>query len=521
MLPTPRSQDAKHSNATAFELKRDPGKDLLHVKINRILPTPQARDHKNSNTTQEITPRMKRKLEQGWTIDLNDRIAMNPVVEDTTIAETVNHAIPIVLQSKTDSIINIVLDNVINSDNWGSRLVLLQWTIKPLYSILRKNGSGKDGKKQFAVLHQISPSPINSQSELLPTPNTMEGLDPKSKESILEYNAKHRPGRSYATSNLRERLAYGLMEEEMAKLLPTPCSQESGNAPETYIDGRRNSGNSDFGMGLTQKIAMLPTPNTTDGQNHIDTSPRHTPSLQTVLADKLLPTPRAEEHYQGKGAAKAYADAGFKYPTIRNGKERKGGKGRTHDTNLSTVIDATNLLPTPTSGRADQELSPSQMKRDTWNVVQVIHAVGMLPTPTTADGGKISSQPNYGQKCLANHPAFVGYPDRPKMTKSRKGEKMLPTPTTDNGHERSPEYWQNREGKHQIDLQGMIGVIPTPMSRDWKGSSNQVTEKGRNPETNGLPDIVEQSKSGERTGMKLQPEFTLWMMGFPTEWLDL
>lgn len=488
MLPTPRSQDAKHANATAFELGREPEKDLLHTRLNRMLPTPQARDHKNSNTTKEITPRMKRKLEQGWTIDLNDRIAITPIVEDSAIG-VINHAVPIVLQGKTEKIINVVLNNMVTSNSWGSRLVCLQWITRPLYSVLRKNGSGKDGKKQFSLLYQLSPSPLNnSQSELLPTPNTMEGLEPKSKESILAYNAKCRPGRSYATSNLRERLAHGKMEKEMA---------------------------------------MLPTPNTTDGQNHIDTSPRHTPSLQTILADKLLPTPRSEEGSQGEGAAKAFADAGFAQPTSRNGKQRTKG-GNTYDTTLSTAIDAINLLPTPncqTSGGIHRNLesSPSVKKRFSEEDIStgLPAMIAMLPTPTTADGGKISSQPNYGQKCLANHPAFVGYPDRPKMNKSRKGEKMLPTPTTDNGHERSPKYWQNREGKHQVDLQGKIGVIPTPMSRDWKGSSNQVIGKGRNPETNGLPDIVEQAKSGERTGMKLQPEFTLWMMGFPTDWLDL
>jgi hypothetical protein len=44
----------------------------------KMLPTPQARDYKNSNSTQAFTPRMQRKLTQGWTIDLNDRIAMLP-----------------------------------------------------------------------------------------------------------------------------------------------------------------------------------------------------------------------------------------------------------------------------------------------------------------------------------------------------------------------------------------------------------------------------------------------------------
>jgi hypothetical protein len=207
----------------------------------RILPTPQ-----------EITPRMKRKLEQGWIIDLNDRIAITPIVESSTIG-VINHAVPIALQSKA-SIIDNVLENMVTSNNWGSKLVCLQWITRPLYSILRKNGSGKDGKKQFSLLYQLSPSPLNnSQSELLPTPNTMEGLEPKSKESILAYNAKCRPGKSYATSNLRERLAHGKMEAEMA-MLPTPITDNGHERSPKYWKNREEKHQVD----LQGKIATIP-----------------------------------------------------------------------------------------------------------------------------------------------------------------------------------------------------------------------------------------------------------------------
>lgn len=293
----------------------------------RILPTPQARDFKNSNTTTEITPRMQRKLEQGWTIDLNNLIALTPLNETTETIGPTNGIKEKGLSSFLgNKITDTVLRNLLNSTTWGSAFVNLQWVAKPLYMMLRKNDYSKSGKKQFSLLYQLTPIPIdNSQSELLPTPNTMEGLEPKSKESILAYNAKARPGRSYATSNLRERLAHGKMEKEMA-LLPTPCSQESGNNPKTYIDGRRPSGGSDFGMGLSQKLATLPTP------------------------------------------------------------------------------------------------------------------------------------------------------------------------TTDNGHERSDEYYRNRKGKHQVDLQGEITMLSTALMI---------------------------SEDGQKTGMRLQPSFALWMMGFPTDYLDL
>jgi hypothetical protein len=49
LLPTPRSQDAKHYGATDYELSRDRDKDLLHVRIAReSWGTPTARDWKDT-----------------------------------------------------------------------------------------------------------------------------------------------------------------------------------------------------------------------------------------------------------------------------------------------------------------------------------------------------------------------------------------------------------------------------------------------------------------------------------------
>jgi len=45
---------------------------------------------------------------------------------------------------------------------------------------------------------------------------------------------------------------------------------------------------------------------------------------------------------------------------------------------------------------------------------------GCWPTPTTAEAGKISCQPNYGQVGLSNHPAIMGKAKRGKQKKSFK-----------------------------------------------------------------------------------------------------
>jgi len=60
------------------------------------------------------------------------------------------------------------------------------------------------------------------------------------------------------------------------------------------------------------------------------------------------PTPRAGEKTQGIEAARAYAKAGHRQPTVRNGKTRSGG---TFDTTLTTAMLAVQMWPTPTADR--------------------------------------------------------------------------------------------------------------------------------------------------------------------------
>ena len=62
-----------------------------------------------------------------------------------------------------------------------------------------------------------------TESGLWPTPNTLEGLKPKKIERIMEYNQKARPGRSYASMNLREQVVYGKQP-----IWPTPIASRGG-----------------------------------------------------------------------------------------------------------------------------------------------------------------------------------------------------------------------------------------------------------------------------------------------------
>jgi len=95
---------------------------------------------------------------------------------------------------------------------------------------------------------------------------------------------------------------------------------------------------------------------------------------------------------------------------------------------------------------------------------------------------------------------------------------MLPTPTMRDYKGANSEEHMNRDtghANHMNQLPNVIRMIPTPKQRDWQGPS----QRGKY-QADAVPNII-QYQDGKKTGMKLQPEFALWMMGYPMDWLDL
>jgi len=93
------------------------------------------------------------------------------------------------------------------------------------------------------------------------TPNTLEGLAPKKLDRIMEYNNKSRPGRSYASMNLREQVVYGKIP-----IWPTPQARDHKGS-----SGRSNTGQE---LDLPTKVKLWPTPATRDykGANSFKTT---------------------------------------------------------------------------------------------------------------------------------------------------------------------------------------------------------------------------------------------------------
>jgi len=71
---------------------------------------------------------------------------------------------------------------------------------------------------------------------------------------------------------------------------------------------------------------------------------------------------------------------------------------------------------------------------------------------------------------------------------------------------------QQREDFSQNLASVIDGLLGTPTSRDWKDTGNM-----ENVPTKGLLG----RQIGQGTGMRLQPNFVEYMMGFPQNWTNL
>jgi len=84
---------------------------------------------------------------------------------------------------------------------------------------------------------------------------------------------------------------------------------------------------------------------------------------------------------------------------------------------------------------------------------------------------------------------------------------LLPTPKASNAN------GPGMHGDGGADLQSVVHLIPTPRSRDYKGA----TQRGGHAMNDGMQNTLD----GTNTGLKLQPAFVEWMMGYEIDWTNL
>jgi DNA (cytosine-5)-methyltransferase 1 len=87
---------------------------------------------------------------------------------------------------------------------------------------------------------------------------------------------------------------------------------------------------------------------------------------------------------------------------------------------------------------------------------------------------------------------------------------LLPTPRTTDFH--SP----GEHGQGGRDLRTEISMLPTPNASEAVKGRDKVRPCELNRKTPSMGVQV-----GVRTGLRLQPDFAGWMMGYPKGWCDL
>ncbi len=141
---------------------------------------------------------------------------------------------------------------------------------------------------------------------------------------------------------------------------------------------------------------------------------------------------------------------------------------------------------------------------------QIGMIASLLPTPRTTDanGGR---RPNDGKSRIGKNGVRYGLNLADKIA----GPTMLPTPRAGKVTDEDEKAWMKRrqDGKVSTPPLGLAIKILLPT----KGRTSKVgtSKVGR------IRRLSSTGRTSEDNGMKLQPNFVEWMMGYPQNWTDL
>ncbi len=168
---------------------------------------------------------------------------------------------------------------------------------------------------------------------------------------------------------------------------------------------------------------------------------------------------------------------------------------------------------------------------------------GLLPTPRTLDSKDRSGQDNpivngrvvrpsgenysVSLATMANRdlwPTPRSSPNENRQTKPSPSQlagkhgmnlatavNMWPTPRAQDAKHGAATEWELQSGRSHLHIE-VAKQLPIPTARDWRhGSANQPLEKMR------LNDTI----AHEGNGGQLSPDWTEWLMGWPTGWTSL
>ncbi len=230
----------------------------------------------------------------------------------------------------------------------------------------------------------------------------------------------------------------------------------------------------------------------------------------TGTSASLLPTPRAADAKGGK----------YQRDRGKRGKERPTLTGR-----ISSLEDSpANLSRSPDEEEERQTTATSGLLCLKPSLFSDRHGSSLR----TLRDSLLGTTAWYSRQCALTWKTKVTRSSRllfrllPSARHTREiGSGLLPTKSaTSYGSNRGGAA--GRTGKVRPSVESLVAMLPTPRAADGeKGSrSAEGHAKERERRKNGV-DLPTAVQHGPKNGLKLQPGFALWMMGFPADWCDL
>lgn len=336
-------------------------------------------------------------------------------------------------------------------------------------------------------------------------------------------------------------------------------------------------------FGLYREKDLLPTPTVTDSQesdrksSQVKTGSKHSVTLKH--ADGLLPPPTGTDYKsRGPNSKQVGIDNLLKLlPTPRAGNpgSRPNGKG-----GKILAEEVANALSSQGDFLVNLSAKPEKEKEQTMTAISGQKCLELLKISVPSGWSLkmfvdclISSKEWYSNKCALTWKVqttpfkrllFQLFPstrrteeigsglllrtpdanmDRGQRTEANLRERylvkkqplclndqmamiekgLLPTPTVQETEHPQAEITETgrriaKNGNSQrMGIADRIAMLPTPATRDYKGGGKQGIDT--------VDSLIEQGatkgQTGTKTGLKLQPAFVEWMMGYPQGWTDL
>lgn len=294
---------------------------------------------------------------------------------------------------------------------------------------------------------------------LLPSPETMDGLSPRSAKTVSERCRGNGAGGG-RPANLRETV--------VNELLPTPAAGSNGKSARAMTastrNGRRSGGGQSSPPGL-EEIASLAS-----GRRpaHLPPDEQLSPAGRAVLG-ALLPTPQATDGNGGPRAVPA----------------QRTHRGRDHGPRLRDMAPA--LLPTPAAhdtGNTPEQHLAKKPGRTQVTSLQVIAVHGLIET-----GGHLPGAPGQPGDPSGAEPPMPDIVWLPEQQPGNRPDGEAPWPTEDSDEARK----------------GVPGWGPyAPAVGRWEKVLGRAAPPPTEPGKNGL---------------RLSPRFVEWMQGVPSGWV--